>query len=55
MLEKIIASGAKLTPMITQYHTIKKDYPNTLLLYRMGDFYEVFFEDAVKASKILNR
>ncbi len=37
-----------------QYFQIKKNYPDTLLLFRMGDFYEVFFEDARQASKILN-
>ncbi|MBP9673541.1 MAG: DNA mismatch repair protein MutS [Bacteriovoracaceae bacterium] len=53
-LQKIIELGIKLTPMIEQYVTIKKKYPDTLLLFRMGDFYELFFEDAVIASQILN-
>ena len=39
--------------MMDQYYRIKKKYPNILLLFRMGDFYELFFEDAVKAAKIL--
>ena len=39
--------------MIEQYLTIKAEYPDALLFYRMGDFYEMFFEDAEKASKIL--
>lgn len=43
----------KHTPMMQQYLGIKKDYPNTLLFYRMGDFYELFFEDAHKAAKFL--
>ena len=34
------------TPMMQQYLGLKSEYPNTLLFYRMGDFYEVFFEDA---------
>ncbi len=41
------------TPAMQQYLNIKKDYPDKLLLYRMGDFYELFYEDAEKASKIL--
>lgn len=39
--------------MMQQYLTIKADYPNALLLYRMGDFYELFFDDAKIASQIL--
>lgn len=39
--------------MIRQYLGIKAEYPDTLLFYRMGDFYELFFEDAQKASKLL--
>ncbi|MDD9139452.1 MAG: DNA mismatch repair protein MutS [Candidatus Cardinium sp.] len=42
-----------LTPLMRQYLAIKKQYPHTLLLFRVGDFYETFLEDAVKASKIL--
>jgi DNA mismatch repair protein MutS len=53
-LDNIIDSGGKLTPMMDQYYQIKKNYPNTLLLFRMGDFYEVFFEDARTASKFLS-
>ena len=44
----------KHTPMMQQYLGLKADYPDTLLLYRMGDFYEVFFEDAEKATRLLN-
>ena len=40
--------------MMQQYLRIKADHPNTLLLYRMGDFYELFHEDAEKASRLLN-
>ena len=46
--------GAKHTPMMQQYMRIKVNYPRTLLLYRMGDFYELFHEDAEKASRLLN-
>jgi len=45
---------AKPTPMIQQYLSVKDEYPDALLFYRMGDFYEMFFEDAEKASQILN-
>ncbi len=53
-LEQIIAQGVKLTPMMEQYYEIKKNYPGILLMFRMGDFYELFFEDAREASKVLN-
>lgn len=53
-LEEIIAKGVKLTPMMEQYYEIKQQFPETLLMFRMGDFYELFFEDARLASKILN-
>ncbi len=42
------------TPMMQQYLAIKAGYPDTLLLYRMGDFYEVFFADAEKAARLLD-
>ncbi len=42
------------TPMIAQYLGLKADFPNTLLFYRMGDFYELFFEDAEKAARLLD-
>ncbi|MGB7682107.1 MAG: DNA mismatch repair protein MutS [Candidatus Acidiferrales bacterium] len=41
------------TPLLRQYHAIKKQHPNALLLFRLGDFYELFFDDAILASKIL--
>ncbi|KAF1045454.1 MAG: DNA mismatch repair protein MutS [Xylophilus sp.] len=40
--------------MMVQYLTLKADYPGTLLFYRMGDFYELFYEDAEKAARLLN-
>ncbi|WP_313606231.1 DNA mismatch repair protein MutS [Comamonas jiangduensis] len=40
--------------MMAQYIRIKKDYPDTLVLYRMGDFYEVFWDDAEKAARLLD-
>lgn len=45
---------SKLTPMLKQYLSIKEDYPDAMLLYRMGDFYEMFFEDAEVASRVLD-
>jgi DNA mismatch repair protein MutS len=42
------------TPMIRQYLRIKSEHKNTLLFYRMGDFYELFFDDAKKAARLLN-
>jgi len=41
------------TPLMRQYHALKKQHPAALLLFRLGDFYELFFEDAVVASRIL--
>ena len=43
----------KYSPMVMQYLDIKKNYPDTLILFRLGDFYELFFEDAKIASKVL--
>ncbi len=43
----------KYTPMMEQYIEIKKDYPDTILFYRVGDFYEMFFEDAHTGAKEL--
>ena len=42
------------TPMMAQYLGLKADYPDTLLFYRMGDFYEMFFGDAEKAARLLD-
>lgn len=44
---------AKFTPMMEQYFGIKEQYKDSILLYRLGDFYEMFFDDAIVASKIL--
>ena len=43
----------KITPMLKQYFEIKKDFPDTILFFRMGDFYEMFFEDAKTAAPLL--
>jgi len=42
------------TPLMQQYFGIKAEFPDTLLLFRMGDFYEVFFDDARKAARLLD-
>ncbi|WP_238945553.1 DNA mismatch repair protein MutS [Vandammella animalimorsus] len=42
------------TPMMAQYLSLKAQHPHTLLFYRMGDFYEMFYEDAHKAARLLN-
>ena len=44
---------AELTPMMRQYMETKKEYPDCILFYRLGDFYEMFFDDALTASKEL--
>ncbi|MDQ7055632.1 MAG: hypothetical protein Q9M89_03750 [Persephonella sp.] len=48
MLEK------NVTPMLAQYHRIKNEYPDALVLYRLGDFYEMFYEDAYTGARDLN-
>ena len=41
------------TPMMKQYFSMKKDYPNEFLFFRLGDFYELFYDDAIKVSQLL--
>jgi DNA mismatch repair protein MutS len=53
-LEQLVTSGVKLTPMMEQYYQVKKQYPDNFLMFRMGDFYEMFFEDAREAARLLN-
>ena len=48
------ATNESPTPMMQQYLRIKAEHPNDLLFYRMGDFYEVFFDDAKRASELLD-
>ena len=45
---------SQITPMMRQYLEIKSGYPDTILFFRLGDFYEMFLDDAVKASRILD-
>ena len=42
------------TPMMAQYLGIKAEFPDTLVFYRMGDFYELFYDDARKANRLLD-
>ena len=44
----------KVTPLMKQYHEIKKEHPDTILLFQVGDFYEMFFDDAKQASAFLS-
>jgi DNA mismatch repair protein MutS len=47
-------TAALATPAMAQYFAAKRAHPDCLLFYRMGDFYELFFEDALKAAPILD-
>ena len=49
-----MSNKQEYTPMMKQYLAIKSEYPNMLLFYRMGDFYEMFFDDAKKCSQLLD-
>jgi len=44
---------SELTPLMRQYHDVKRNYPDTIVFFRLGDFYEMFGQDAVTASKVL--
>lgn len=48
-----MAKESKLSPMMEHYKSVKEKYPDCVVMYRLGDFYEMFFEDAVEVSKIL--
>src|SRR6185437_15426802 len=48
------ADLARHTPLMRQYFSAKAEYPDTLLLFRMGDFYELFYDDARKAARLLD-
>ena len=50
----MIPENVKITPWLEQYRSFKQEYPDALLLFRMGDFYELFFDDARAASKALD-
>ena len=44
----------KLTPMMKQYFEVKQQYPDTLVFFRLGDFYELFYDDAKIVSNLLD-
>ncbi len=48
-----MAKDSQHTPMMAQYFSVKEEYPDALVLFRMGDFYETFYDDAVTASRVL--
>ncbi|MBQ3347494.1 MAG: hypothetical protein IJG39_10440 [Synergistaceae bacterium] len=50
----VIPSDIKITPWLEQFRAFKEEYPDALLLFRMGDFYEMFFDDARQAASTLN-
>lgn len=52
-MQEIIADISSHTPMMQQYLKVKMQHPHALMFYRMGDFYELFFDDAHKAAKLL--
>ena len=43
-----------LSPMMQHYISVKEEYPDAILFYRLGDFYEMFFDDAIEMSKVLD-
>ena len=49
-----MAKKEKYSPMMEKYLELKKDYQDAFVFYRLGDFYEMFFDDAIKGSKLLN-
>ncbi|WP_312761453.1 DNA mismatch repair protein MutS [Stutzerimonas balearica] len=53
-MNKEISDLSKHTPMMQQYWKLKREHPDQLMFYRMGDFYELFYEDAQKAAKLLD-
>ncbi len=52
-MQEIVADLSSHTPMMQQYLKVKIQHPHSLMFYRMGDFYELFFDDAHKAAKLL--
>ena len=49
-----LALADNISPMLTQYLEYKSQYPDALLMFQVGDFYELFFDDAVTVSRSLN-
>jgi DNA mismatch repair protein MutS len=52
-MEATAEAAAPLTPMMRQYLELKERYPKAILFFRLGDFYEMFFDDAIKAAEVL--
>ncbi|MCG2823125.1 MAG: hypothetical protein L6364_05475, partial [Desulfobulbaceae bacterium] len=52
-MTKTTSASIKITPMMQQYLAIKAQHQDAILFYRLGDFYEMFFDDAVTASRVL--
>ena len=46
-------TNATLSPMLRQYQELKRQHPGTILFFRLGDFYELFFEDAITGAREL--
>lgn len=53
MTKELIQSTEKITPLMQQYFSIKEQYPDEIVLFQVGDFYELFFDDAKRASAFL--
>src|SRR3954468_23068966 len=53
MVIQVTPAESATTPLMRQYHSLKKQVPGALLMFRLGDFYELFFEDAVTAAREL--
>jgi len=53
-MNKAVSDLSSHTPMMQQYWRLKNQHPDQLMFYRMGDFYEIFYEDAKKAAKLLD-
>ena len=49
-----MSDAPSLTPMMAQYQAFQKQHPDCIVLFRMGDFYELFFEDAEKAARLMD-
>src|SRR5207253_8258774 len=54
LMNKAISDLSSHTPMMQQYWRLKNQHPDQLMFYRMGDFYEIFYEDAKKAARLLD-
>ena len=52
-MKKPAEKSSRLTPLMRQYYAVKEKHPDKILFFRMGDFYEMFGDDAVKAAPIL--